>query len=287
MRIVDFQFINPGEQTTSFIFNSTGSAWTVKQVNISVNDSANNNLFDVLQNVTSLAFTFDNVSYSTTVLSRIQRANFFHYEVEDFVIPSGSTVTAATKYETTLVPGPDVTGFQNSEFEVLISNATATRTNTHIYEVDRSSQFIIPGNYNNIVSESAEYADVPDSNYTSQGIINSRYAGAKTSTEDFGVEPLIGGTLFEGASYLLTSSNNFICSQSLEDRTLEDLLFSITASAAQDSEVPIVDSKIFQLEGSKILPIKNSKVWVKSNTSIIQTDQNGIVQSTITQCTVD
>ena len=34
-------------------------------------------------------------------------------------------------------------------------------------------------------------------------------------------------------------------------------------------------------------PIKERKIWVKDNRVIIETDENGIVQSTITQCTVE
>lgn len=289
MRIGDFQYINPGDQGISFIYYTTGSVDTIKQINISVSDCDNRDLFDILQNVDTIGLEIDGAPYTTTILSRVQRPNYFHYEVEDFSVPKGAiaTVTYGSCTDTTLSPGPDVIGFQNSDYEILISNATDLRKSEHIFEVDRKSDAVIPGNYINIISSSAVHADFADSNYSSQGILNSRYDGAETTVSDFGVEPLISGKVFEGAEYLVTSSNNFICSQSLADRNIEEYFFSIPTGSVEDSDTPIQNSKIFEFDKNRILPIKNRKVWVKDNRVIVETNENGIVQSTIVQCTVD
>lgn len=289
MRIGDFRFINPGDQSLSLIYYSTGSLYAVKQININVTDCENRNLFDILQNIETIGLEIDGVNYTTDIISREQRASFFHYEVEDFLIPPGapSAVSYGPCIETTLTPGPDLVGFVNSEYEVLISNATDTRKSGYIYEVDRKTDSIVPGNYDNIISSSAVYAEVADSNYSSQGLLNSRYDGAETTITDFGVEPLISGKLFEGAEYLTTSSNAFICSQSLSDRTIEEYFFSIPTGSAEDSDTPIENSKIFELDKNRILPIKDRKIWVKENRVIVETNKNGIVQSTIIQCTVE
>lgn len=286
MRIVDFPNFNPGDRTLSIIFNSTGSYWTVKEVNINVTDGEYENLFPTLQNVTGFAFLINGLTYTTSVISTTQKINYFNYDVEDFLIPSGSSIVLSQLYDTTLIPGPNITGFQNSEYDALISNATNSRPSGYIYEVDRSSEYIIPGNYDNIVSESAEYANVADSNYSSIGILRSRYDGAETTAADFGVEPLIAGKVFEGAEYLASSSNDFICSQSLSDRTVEEYFFTIPTGSAEDSETPILNSKVFEFDGNRILPIKNKKIWVKENRAIVETNINGIVAGSITTCTV-
>ena len=286
MRIVDFPNFNPGDRTLSIIFNSTGSYWTVKEVNINVTDGEFENLFPTLQNVTGFAFLINGLTYTTSVISTTQKINYFNYDVEDFLIPSGSSIVLSQLYDTTLIPGPNITGFQNSEYDALISNATNSRPSGYIYEVDRSSEYIIPGNYDNIVSESAEYANVADSNYSSIGILRSRYDGAETTAADFGVEPLIAGKVFEGAEYLASSSNDFICSQSLSDRTVEEYFFTIPTGSAEDSETPILNSKVFEFDGNRILPIKNKKIWVKENRAIVETNINGIVAGSITTCTV-
>jgi len=286
MRISDFPNFNPGDKTLSILFNSTGSNWTVKEVNINVTDGVYDNIFTVLQNVTGFAFLINGVTYTTSVITTTQKVDYFAYDVEDFTIPSGSSIVLSQLYDTTLIPGPNVTGFQNSNYDALISNATNSRTSGYIYEVDRSSEYIIPGNYDNIISESAEYATIADSNYSSEGILRSRYEGAKTTTVDFGVEPLIAGKIFQGAEYLASSSNNFICSQSLNDRTIDEYFFTIPTGSAEDSETPILNSKVFEFDGNRILPIKDKKIWVKENRAVVETNLNGIVTGTITECTI-
>ena len=286
MRLSDFPNFNPGDRTLSIIFNSTGSNWTVKEVNINVTDGVYDNIFTVLQNVTGFAFLINGVTYTTSVITTTQKVDYFAYDVEDFTIPSGSSIILSELYDTTLIPGPNITGFQNSNYDALISNATNSRTSGYIYEVDRSSEYIIPGNYDNIISESAEYATIADSNYSSEGILRSSYEGAKTTTVDFGVEPLIAGKIFQGAEYLASSSNNFICSQSLNDRTIDEYFFTIPTGSAEDSETPILNSKVFEFDGNRILPIKNKKIWIKDNRAIVETNLNGIVAGSITECTI-
>ena len=289
MRIPDFEFLNPGDQTLALIYYSTGSNYVVKQANFNVTDCNNNNLFEVLQNVNSFVFTIDGIAYGADVISREQKVNYWHFEITDFFIPPSApgVVDSFKCYSTTVTPGPDVVGFANGEYDVLVSNATDTRTSGYIYEVDRSTEYVVPGNYNNIISESAQKAEIADSNYSSVGILNSRYDGAETTISDYGVEPLISGKLFEAEVYLTTASNAYICSQSYENRNIEELLFSITASSAQDSELPVKDSKIFELDKSRILPIKDRKLWLADNNTIITTDANGIVQATITTCSIE
>ena len=75
----------------------------------------------------------------------------------------------------------------------------------------------------------APQALVQDSNYTHTGHSNARYNGTKTSESDFsGVGSAVSATQFEGAAYLVTEDNGFICSQSLSDRNIEDFLFEGT-----------------------------------------------------------
>lgn len=285
MRLSDFQNVNPGQSGILIYYRDSGSLYTVKQINVNINDCNNINLFDELSVATSITLRINESDRICNIENTVQKLGYFHYEIEDFIIPSGSTVEFKCT-NTSILPGPDALGFTNSEYDTLISNATDIRTSGYIFEVDRSTEQVIPGNYDNIISESAQLAEITDSNYTSVGLVNSKYAGTKTSIDDFGVEPLVSGKTFEGAVYLTTASNNFICSQSLSDRKVEEYLFSIPTGSAEDSEVPIQDSKIFELEQNKILVLKDSKIWIKSNRTIIETNENGIVQSTITQCTV-
>jgi hypothetical protein len=75
----------------------------------------------------------------------------------------------------------------------------------------------------------AQKAAVQDSNYTDTGLVNARYKGTKTSEADFsGISPAIAGKVFQAAIYPysgLTAEHNIICSSSLTDRDIQDLLF--------------------------------------------------------------
>ena len=95
----------------------------------------------------------------------------------------------------------------------------------------------------------APFAPVQDSNYTHTGHINARYNGTKTGESDFsGIGSAVTAKPFQGASYLLipptgsayndTTYNNFICSQSLDEREIEDFLFE------GETDLPIVAIKL-------------------------------------------
>lgn len=72
----------------------------------------------------------------------------------------------------------------------------------------------------------APKAPVQDSNYTSTGIVNARYKGTKTDENDYsGISPAIAAQPFSASLYSLNEDDNFICSQSLSDRTIESFLF--------------------------------------------------------------
>ena len=72
----------------------------------------------------------------------------------------------------------------------------------------------------------APFAPVQDSNYSATGIVNARYKGTKTTQQDYsGIEPAIAAKTFEAAVYTLNENDNFICSQSLADRSIQSFLF--------------------------------------------------------------
>ena len=75
----------------------------------------------------------------------------------------------------------------------------------------------------------AQKASVQDSNYTDTGLINARYNGTKTSEADFsGISPAIAGMVVQAALYPYintTAELDKICSSSLADRDIEELLF--------------------------------------------------------------
>ena len=242
----------------------------------------------------------------------------------------------------------------------------------------------------------APLAQVQDSNYTTTGHTNARYNGTKTTEDDYsGIEPFLAATPIQGTTYRIDEDDNFICSQSLDDRDLEDFLFLgsgniptlgtsdlgvITSTAFIDStgstgnvlgtandqsfnmtvniglnnrvikikpgnvllltdpnngntEVVLVtnnlqvtettapyavslttreiqvsrrydgestnhtfpdgtiveaftDTRIFKLEGSRLIAVDEKKIWIKDNRTVLKTNNSGYVISLSTTCTV-
>ena len=62
--------------------------------------------------------------------------------------------------------------FTNSDCDVLINNANQYQENPFLQDIDFSSGTIVPVNYNQIVSGSAQRATVPESMFTMGGMIN-------------------------------------------------------------------------------------------------------------------
>ena len=69
--------------------------------------------------------------------------------------------------------------------------------------------------------------EIPDSNYTLTGLVNSRYEGTKTDAEKFGgVLPAFTGRTFVGEQFPNVVTNLKISSSLEQDRTYKDLFHS-------------------------------------------------------------
>jgi hypothetical protein len=78
-------------------------------------------------------------------------------------------------------------GFQNSDCDVLQGNAVIDRPGTLYYDVDYASSQYIAVNEEAILNNTAEFANVQNSNYTTLSHINPRYKGSRTTSPSFNV----------------------------------------------------------------------------------------------------
>jgi len=103
-----------------------------------------------------------------------------------------------------------------SDYSVLIGTVGESRESTYIVKADRSSiritgSLLNPINIGNIVNNTAEPADVQDSNYRSTPWRNSRYEGSKLATTNNGnIDPFIQGNFIEGAYFSKNSPDSYI-----------------------------------------------------------------------------
>lgn len=247
----------------------------VSAINIDVDSCNNLNISALLPELTGITVNVGGTNYTTTVTNTVRYSGYYHFTVVPFTVGATADILSCTV--TTLYPGLGALNFSKSNYQALKNNAVNSNKSLFIFDVDRRNTQIKPQNYEAIISGSATKAAYQELNYTSIGITNSRYEGAKTSITQYGVKSAVSGAPFLGASYLSSSIFNsgsedtFIFSQSLSDRDIETYLFE------GNTGTPESGSSIFTLEGNKIIPLRNKKVWVKDSRKILYTNNIGNV----------
>lgn len=197
----------------------------VKGITISTTACTGLNTYDSLLLIESITLNIEGTDYTFKIIGRELKSGYFFLTVENkYVSTLAASVGDSDSTDcniTSFIPSVYDPAFENSNYNAIFANATDIRLNTFAYDVDRQKSQTAPTNLDNILADNAINAAVPDSNYSVIGLLNSRYDGAKTSIEDFGIESSINLTLFDGASYPLNTDDVNICSQSFSERTVE------------------------------------------------------------------
>lgn len=199
-------------------------------------------LENVLLVATSIRFTVDNQTYTLPIVSKSKyisryndRSNYYYFEVTPTVFNITANVYAQTPpvVDVTFLPFVQDEKYEYSNSNPLISNALENRVSTYIQQADRQNLGAKPANLVQILNRAATPAQTQDSNYSSTGWSNARYAGSVTDAQDFkGIPPAIVGKLFTGELNPSSSADLLICSRSMSDRVLSELLFT------GDTELP-------------------------------------------------
>lgn len=138
--------------------------------------------------------------------------------------------------------------FRTSQYNALDNNADRSIKHQYIQKVDRTVKQVNPVNLNAILSNVAEKAEAQVSNYSLTGLKNSKYAGSITSELEYGESPSLSLTEFQGAIYPVNNSlsasteelgkqDNFICSQSAEDRLIDTFYFATNRESSREEQV--------------------------------------------------
>jgi hypothetical protein len=112
--------------------------------------------------------------------------NNFEFEISQSVAP-----VAPLAAQTALEPYITVP-FVNSDYNAIINNATENRLSTEFMDVDYADSLNTPINLLALVSGSATPAQIQDSNYTTRGIISSRYVGKQLQSQKLNVYTAAG-----------------------------------------------------------------------------------------------
>jgi len=117
--------------------------------------------------------------------------------------------------------------YQYNDYNPLISNILDNRISTVIQQSDRLKSDVRPTNLSDILSGSAEPAQIQDSNYTATGWSNARYTGCVSDAADQGGIPsVVVGKLFLGEVNSNATQESLICSRSEADRLYKQLIFT-------------------------------------------------------------
>ena len=244
--------VNTG-QTININYDLTGDQINISGINYDIgqikgitvttlrlsNDNENDSDFDIttiLQQVEKITFTisfgsFEDQEIVLDVKNRRKVAgknDFFYYEVDpvNFIeYWENNTVFSSTQIFAS--PILSNVNFAFDDYNPILNNSIANRPSTKRQVADRISLDIHPSNLDTILSQSATPAEIPDSNYTLTGLVNSRYEGTKTDAEKFGgVLPAFTGRTFVGEQFPNVVTNLKISSSLEQDRTYKDLFHS-------------------------------------------------------------
>ena len=255
---VNFDF-DPNDNTKGII---TGLTVTTVDYN-------NDNLTTLLQQVEDITLTLkyndgssitenNSTNISMKVISRSLRngatgnSPYFYFRVQPTTITPVESVGLQFKFfppdhlpqDTGLVynintsifnPTINTELFENSDYNPIISNAIENRDSSIRQVSDRNQVTTSPANIQALLSGSADAAQIPDSNYTSVGITNSRYEGSKTSAETFNsIEPSFTGRTFKGVIFSNQITSNLIGVGSTPGGSLEDALGTAEDAVVED-----------------------------------------------------
>lgn len=279
MTLEQFKNIDPGEEFILVYYESTESN-KISAFNISTVDCDDRNITNILKEITELTVNINGTLTTFTVVNKNALTGYYHLLVESQEIPNLDSVEEGTCQVFYTNPPFLGTGFNKSEYQAILNNASTNRSTNFIFDVDRNNSQLEPTNYQSIMSGSATLAQYQELNYSSQGISNSRYSGAKTSTTDYGVSSALGVKTFDGASYLNSIEDSYICSQSLNERDIESFAYT------GNTDFPVSGSRIFIFDGSKALPVRSRKIWVQDNNRILQVDGTGYIDSSGSLCSI-
>lgn len=198
--------------------------FTIFAININTTACFNVGVYDTISELTYMSFSVGGHTISTTVLQKIDKGNYFYFKVTPVTIPftPNSNACSLSFFE----PSTLNVGFYNSDYNATLSNANFIRQSDFIHDVDRLRDQSIPTNYDAIIDQSAVKAPVQDSNYSSIGHQQSKYAGSKTSIDDYGLHSALGLVPFEGALYDAEKQGQSICSQSFSEKPIDDYSFT-------------------------------------------------------------
>lgn len=160
----------------------------------------------VLTQIVNTNFTsgdFDQVFYLTSSMKFIENDN-----IGFGIVTGGSNTVTVSKFHVSMslysasinpatsslvIFDPEFIDWDYNDYNALFGNAETPQFSSQLMDVDYTSTFTTPVNFDLIISGTADRAQVQDSNYSSQAWSNIRYDGVKSNSPDFNQLTTKGG----------------------------------------------------------------------------------------------
>lgn len=253
---------------------------TVFGLTVPIVDNTGLNTIQLLQSVQQLNITINSQNYTFNVLSRAERTaagiTYYFFDVEDLQISSLSDDTSILPDQVIyVIPGFQDTNFFGGDYDTLLNNIQQSRESTNImisdrYKVTGGTGSLNPINIDAIRNQTADRADVQDSNYSSTGWINGRYEGTSTDSTTYGgINSAITGKTFQ-ASYFPTSVSTGSINRQLSGSIV---IFSEYLSSGQE-DIPtyptLVDVRYSTVASS--IPPTETQIQIKLEPNVSWAD---------------
>lgn len=164
---------------------------------VDIND--NNNSPTLNFNGLSYEFTLDDISTSASAVvdsgnltlqnktySSLNDSYLFKYTLGTGDLNNsrmGSVSTTLVAFDPYI--DPSAINFENSDYYATLNNFNQNRPNTYIMKAEYDNGIATPSNLPQIINNTAERAETPDSNYTSKHVTIPRYLGSKLQNADY------------------------------------------------------------------------------------------------------
>ena len=232
---------------------------TVYGLTVPVFDQNGNDSTQLLLTTQQINVTLNGYNYTFVIQSRSSRTVPFEsggesYEVTYYffeITPVTITQIADDPpilYSKLVIVVPDTTNssFFGGDYDALLNNVQDNRQSTNImvadrYEIKGGPGSLNPTNIDDLISLTAQKADIQDSNYSTTGWINGRYEGTPTDSRTYGgLDSALTGKPFEG-SYYPTSITTESINNQIANNTI---IYTEYLSTSQDDLPSIPDSPV-------------------------------------------
>ena len=243
------QIVDTTQPNSVNIWYSEELPLTIYGLTIPAIDNNGNDSSQLLLSAQQINITINGYNYTFVIQSRSSRAapyesggelyevTYYFFEITPIVIDSLADDTSII-YSQIVVAIPDTTDtiFFGGDYDALLNNVQDNRESTNImvadrYEIKGGPGSTNPTNIDDLITLTAQKADIQDSNYSTTGWINGRYEGTPTDSTTYGgLDSAITGKTFEG-SYFPSSITTEAINNQISSSTI---LYTDYLSTSQD-----------------------------------------------------